>query len=119
MLTEVERERVEALVRAHIATPSREFAQLRDSRQVPLDLLSRGALEHHNSKVRRACLVLLDHLGDERQVETFATALRDDPVPRNRRHALHALTCQNCKATTMCIDVTNYVRACADGDPNA
>jgi hypothetical protein len=40
-------------------------------------------------------------------------------VPRNRRHALHALTCDRCKASALCIDVSAYVRACADEDANA
>jgi hypothetical protein len=118
MLTEVERDRVEELVRSHIATPSRDFPRLRDSGQVPLDLLSRAALEHGNSKIRRCCLILLDHLGDERHIDVFAVSLRSDPVPRNRRHALHALTCQKCKASEMCVDVSDYVTTCARDDPN-
>jgi hypothetical protein len=119
MLTEAECERVEQLVRSHIATPSRDFPQLRESGQVPLDLIGRAAVEHHNSRIRRCCLILLDHLGDERHIDVFGTALRSDPVPRNRRHALHALTCQKCKATEMCVDVSSYVEACAERDPNA
>ena len=119
MLTEAESVRVEQLVRSHIATPSREFPRLRDSGEVPLDLVGRGALQHQNSRIRRCCLILLDHLGDERHIEVFAAAVQSDAVPRNRRHALHALTCQKCKATEMCVDVTGYVEACAEGDPNA
>jgi hypothetical protein len=118
MLTETELERVDELVRRHIATPSRDFPRLRDSGEVPLDLLSRAALEHDSSRIRRCCLILLDHLGDDRHIDVFATSLRSDPVPRNRRHALHALTCQRCKASEMCIDVSDYVRACASDDPN-
>ena len=119
MLSESERLEVEQLVRSHIATPSREFPALRDSGLVPLELLSRGAIEHGSSRIRRCCLILLDHLGDVRHVEVFASALRSDPVPRNRRHALHALTCQKCKASEMCVDVSGYVEACAEHDPNA
>jgi HEAT repeat protein len=117
MLGETERREVEELVRRYIATHSRQFAELRASGVVDLSLLSRGALEHDNSSVRRSCLILLDHLGDERQVEIFAAALRTDPVPRNRRHALHALTCDKCKATAMCVDVSADIRA-ALADPN-
>ena len=105
-------------MRSHIGTHSRDFAALRDSGHVPLDLVGRGALEHDNPRIRRCCLVLLDHLGDERQIPVFAAALESDPVPRNRRHALHALTCTKCKATEMCIDVSAYVKEAGAHDPN-
>ena|SRR5436190_1364301 len=117
MLDERERCQVEELVLRHIRTHSRDFPQLRATGAVDLDLLSRGALEHNDSRVRRSCLVLLDHLGDERHVKVFAAALRSDPVPRNRRHALHALTCNKCKANQMYVDVTADVRAVL-ADPN-
>lgn len=117
MLDEKERGQVEELVRSYIGTHSREFPQLRASGVVDLALLGRGALEHDDSWVRRSCLILLDHLGDERQVAVFGAALRTDPVPRNRRHALHALTCNKCKATTMCVDVSADIWA-ALADPN-
>src|SRR5438045_7925027 len=117
MLSELDRQRVEELVRSYIATPSRGFAALRASGRIPLDLVGRGALEHPNSKIRRSCLILLDHLGDERHAPVFAAALRNDPVPRNRRHALHALTCDKCKAATMCVDVSDDIRV-ALADPN-
>ena len=118
MLSDPDRRRIEELVRSHIATHSRNFAALRDSGQVPLDLLGRGALDHDNPRIRRCCLILLDHLGDERHIPVFAAALDADPVPRNRRHALHALTCHKCKASEMCIDVSGYVRQAAARDPN-
>ena len=117
MLEERDALQVEELVRRHIRTCSRDFGALRASGVVDLDLLSRGALEHGDSRVRRSCLILLDHLGDERQVPVFAAALRNDPVPRNRRHALHALTCDKCKTTQVCVDVSDDVRA-ASRDPN-
>jgi hypothetical protein len=118
MLSDPDRRRIEDLVRSHIATHSRDFAALRDSGQVPLDLVGRGALEHDNARIRRCCLILLDHLGDERHIPVFARALGADPVPRNRRHALHALTCQKCKAADMCVDVSGYVHQAATHDPN-
>ena len=118
MLSDPDRRRIEELVRSHIGTHSRDFAALRDSGQVPLDLVGRGALDHDNPKIRRCCLILLDHLGDERHIPVFAAALDADPVPRNRRHALHALTCQKCKASEMCIDVSGYVMEAAAHDPN-
>jgi hypothetical protein len=118
MLNDPDRRRIEELVRSHIGTYSRDFAALRDSGKVPLDLVGRGALDHDNPRIRRCCLILLDHLGDERHILVFVAALHADPVPRNRRHALHALTCQKCKASEMCIDVSAYVKDCAAHDPN-
>ena len=118
MLSDAELVRVEAIAVRHIATRSRDFPALRASGVVPLDLLSRGALEHPNSRIRRFCLILLDHLGDDRHIDVFTHALRADPVPRNRRHALHALTCNRCKATESCVDVTKLVQTCASTDPN-
>src|SRR6266567_5597308 len=98
MLDETERCQVEQVVCRYIRTHSRDFAALRASGVIDLALLGRGALELEDSWMRRSCLILLDHLGDERHVAVFAAALRSDPVPRNRRHALHALTCNKCKA---------------------
>ena len=39
-------------------------------------------------------------------------------VITNDMHALHALTCQKCRASEMCIDVSDHVKACAHDDPN-
>jgi HEAT repeat protein len=117
MLDETERRQVEQLVRHYIRTHSRDFAERRASGVIDLSLLSRGALEHDDSWVRRSCLILLHHLGDERHVPVFAPALRTDPLPRNRRHALHALTCPKCKAAEMCMDASTDIRV-ALADPN-
>jgi len=118
MLEERAARQVEEVVRRHIRTYSRDFGALRASGLVDLDVLSRGALKDSDSRVRRSCLILLDHLGDERHVPVFAAALRNDPVPRNRRHALHALTCDKCKATQLCVDVSgNVCAALRDPDP--
>jgi hypothetical protein len=117
MLDDTERCQVEQLVHRYIRTHSREFAALRASGVIDLTLLGRAALEHEDSWMRRSCLILLDHLGNERHVPVFSAALRNDPVPRNRRHALHALTCDKCKAATMCVDVAADIRV-ALADPN-
>ena len=57
--------------------------------------LIRG-LEHANPRVRWWCLQLMDHVGDERCLEHIIRAL-DDPVPRVRKMAQHALECEKCK----------------------
>jgi HEAT repeat protein len=51
-----------------------------------------------NPRVRWWCIQVLDHLPDPRAVGEIATLL-DDPVPRVRRNAAHALGCVACKPT--------------------
>jgi hypothetical protein len=58
-------------------------------------LISKG-LDHPNAKVRYECAHLLDSFGDDRCVQTL-TRLLEDPVPRVRAIALHALVCDTCK----------------------
>ena len=65
-----------------------------------LQALAKG-LEHPNPKVRWWCLQLMDHLADDRCIEPMSRALHD-PVPRVRKHALHALTCEVCKNQALC-----------------
>lgn len=96
VLTAEERQEVEEVVLRYIATRSRDFPKLRASGEVPLDLLARGALEHPVGKYRWRCIDLLDHLGDASADAIFRTAL-NDPLPRVRRHAQHALDCMKCR----------------------
>jgi vesicle coat complex subunit len=49
-----------------------------------------------NPRVRWWCIQVLDHVPDTRAVLVLASAL-DDPVPRVRRNAAHALGCLACK----------------------
>ncbi len=53
-------------------------------------------LKHPNPKVRWWCLQWFDHVGDERCVP-YILPLLDDPIPRVRKHAQHALECEICK----------------------
>ncbi|MBV9324768.1 MAG: HEAT repeat domain-containing protein [Chloroflexi bacterium] len=57
-------------------------------------------LDHPNAKVRYECAHLLDSFGDDRCVQTL-TRLLEDPVPRVRAIALHALVCDTCKLTPL------------------
>lgn len=57
-------------------------------------------LDHPNAKVRYECAHLLDSFGDDRCVHTL-TRLLEDPVPRVRAIALHALVCDACKLTPL------------------
>jgi HEAT repeat protein len=51
---------------------------------------------HENPQVRWWSVQLLDHMPDSRAIAAFAERL-DDPVPRVRRNAAHALGCAACK----------------------
>lgn len=110
---------VEQLVRQHAATPARAFAALRDSGDVPLDVVADGALHHPAPVIRRLAVDLLDHLGDDATTPVLVAALRD-PVPRVRRHAVHALVCRRCRPAVSDADgLRPYLRVLAGTDPNA
>jgi hypothetical protein len=113
------RQRIERHVLRFVATPSRQFPALRASGQVDLSLLRLGAQSHPNPKVRWQCLTLLDHLDGDESVPVFVGALLGDPVPRVRRHALHALSCDRCKTSPLCVDVVPIVAECLRKDDNA
>src|SRR5262245_844350 len=56
----------------------------------------RAGLGHANADVRSLCTKALDHLVD---AESYAAlvAMVEDPAPRVRMEALHALACDRCK----------------------
>src|SRR5690606_19430479 len=58
-----------------------------------------------NSKVRWWCIQLMDHVADESYLEPLLEAAQTDPTPKNRRHAIHALTCEVCKPDRAALDV--------------
>ena len=74
-----------------------------------------------NPQVRWWCIQVLDHVPDERAVPAIAAPL-DDPVPRVRRNAAHALGCDACKPT-WCGELPTIIRQrlvdMAANDPNA
>jgi HEAT repeat protein len=83
-------------------------------RRVRLTDAARGALiaglDHPNPKVRWWCLQLMDHVGDEPCFEHIIRAL-DDPVPRVRAMALHALECERCKQSPAMVDAARAILA--------
>ena len=85
--------------------------------EVPLDLLARAAVADPSSYVRWNCLSVLDHAGDERHAAVFVEACAD-PVPRVRRHALHALSCTRCKTGSWCVDPIPVVCEVLRNDPS-
>ena len=76
-------------------------------------------LSHENPVVRRCCLELLDQHPDPRTVPHILSAL-EDPVPRVRWHAVHALLCDACKAgeSFLSPDVAARLRGIAAQDPS-
>lgn len=64
-----------------------------------------AGLKHPNSKVRWWCIQLMDHIADESYVPSLMQAAYNDPTPKNRRHAIHAVTCEVCKPDRQRLDV--------------
>ena len=77
-------------------------------------------LSHENPVVRRCCLELLDQHPDPRAVPHILAAL-DDPVPRVRWHAVHALLCDACKdgGSFLTPEIASRLALVASEDPSA
>jgi len=92
----------------NVKVNDRAFAALRDGVGDP------------NPQVRWWCIQLLDHVADTRAIAAVARAL-DDPVPRVRRNAAHALGCVACKPDwqgSLPPQITAALARLANGDPN-
>jgi HEAT repeat protein len=79
-----------------------------------------GGLANRNPRVRWWCIQVLDHVPDERAMLAIADRL-DDPVPRVRRNAAHALGCVACKpdcSAGLPTHVRMRLMAVATDDPN-
>lgn len=70
-----------------------------------------AGLKHRNSKIRWWCIQLMDHIADDRYRYPLLEAAQTDPTPRNRRHAIHALTCKVCKPDRCRLDIDEPLRA--------
>ena len=77
-------------------------------------------LSHPSAVVRRCCLELLDQHPDPRAVTHILRAV-DDPVPRVRWHAVHALLCDACKGgqSFLTPSIAAALRRVAERDPSA
>ncbi len=64
-----------------------------------------AGLKRPNSKVRWWCIQLMDHIADESYVPHLMEAAHNDPTPKNRRHAIHAATCEVCKPNRQRLNV--------------
>jgi HEAT repeat protein len=76
-------------------------------------------LSHESPVVRRCCLELLDQHPDPQAIPYIVRAL-EDPVPRVRWHAVHALLCDACKAggSFLTPNIAMRLRTVADHDPS-
>ena len=74
---------------------STELRRVRVSDEAKRALIA--GLKHPNSKIRWWCIQLMDHLADESYLPALLDAAQTDPTPKNRRHAIHAMTCEMCK----------------------
>lgn len=76
-------------------------------------------LKHSSPVVRRCVLEILDNQPDDSAVPYIAEAL-DDPVPRVRWHAVHALTCEVCKDghSNLTPEVYKRIEQIAHNDPS-
>lgn len=91
---------VVALIGGLTATELRRVTVSEPAKQA----LIRG-LKHPNSKVRWWCIQLMDHVADETYLLPLLDAAKTDPTPKNRRHAIHALTCEVCKPDRCALDI--------------
>jgi hypothetical protein len=83
------------------------------------EALIRG-LKHSNSKIRWWCIQLMDHIADESYLTPLLDAAYNDPTPKNRRHAIHALACEKCKPDRcrLNIDIRGDLRQIIETDPD-
>jgi hypothetical protein len=81
-----------ALLGGITATDMKNISVSVDVKQALFD-----GLKHTNPSIRWWCIQLMDHLADESYVQVLIDVAYNDPSPKNRRHAIHALTCEACK----------------------
>lgn len=106
---------VTALVGGLTATELRHITVSAEAKEA----LIRG-LNHANSKIRWWCIQLMDHIADESYRDPLLHAAYNDPTPKNRRHAIHALACEKCKPDRcrLDIDIRDDLRRIIETDPD-
>jgi HEAT repeat protein len=94
-----------ALVGGITATELRKVKVSEASKQALI-----AGLKHPNSKVRWWCIQLMDHIADESYILPLLDAAQTDPTPKNRRHAIHAITCEACKPNRQKLNIDAEIR---------
>ncbi len=106
---------------AHTMSAGGRGARDNRGKQLPTEKVEAliWGLSHESAVVRRCCLELLDQHPDPRAVPYILSAL-EDPVPRVRRHAVHALLCDACKAgeSFLTTEVAARLRGVGEHDPS-
>ena len=106
---------------AHTLSAGGRGARENRGKQLPTEKIEAliWGLSHESPVVRRCCLELLDQHPDARTVPHILSRL-EDPVPRVRWHAVHALVCDTCKAGASFLtpDVAARLRQVAEHDPS-
>ena len=84
-----------------LGDPQRTVAAYHELLRRGQDALSaiRAGLRHDDPAVREGCCRLLDHLVDTASMDELIVTV-DDPDPRVRIAAFHALACDRCKGDT-------------------
>jgi len=78
-----------------------------------------SGLDHPNAKVRWWCLQLMDHLADDSYLEPILSKF-SDPEAKVRRHAIHALSCGDCKPNrqVLAVKIESALLAALKTDPD-
>lgn len=85
---------------------------------MPVGAIRVAAIHHSEPWIRRACLALLDHHANDASTRTFLDALAD-PVTPVRLTALHAVACERCRSTPLCVaDVVPTLAGVLRADPD-
>ncbi|MDT3444894.1 HEAT repeat domain-containing protein [Pseudofrankia sp. BMG5.37] len=85
---------------------------------MPVGAIRVAAIHHSDPWVRRACLAFLDHHANDASTRTFLDALAD-PVTPVRLTALHAVSCERCRDSPLCVaDVVPTLAGALRADPS-
>jgi hypothetical protein len=112
-------QRIDAIVELLGGVTATDLRNLPPLAEDAFEALVRG-LADPKPPVRWWCIQLLDHVPDPRALAAVARLL-EDPVPRVRRNAVHALGCVACKpdaADQLPAELLDRIAAMADDDPN-
>ena len=77
-----------------------------------------GGIGHADPRGRAGCVALMDHLADERCSASLKSSLRDESA-HVRRHAVHSIGCQRCKALPIPIDMVGLLIERVLHDPSS
>lgn len=77
-----------------------------------------AGMRYADPRIRRACTGFMDHYGTDAAIPALLEALNDE-TPKVRREAVHALSCDRCKTSPLCLDTVPTLIAVIKNEPNA